>query len=588
MKKLKFIIAVLVLFVLMATGVGATETKRVIHIVYDDTTGIYYGDDGEFTDKWSQLKNAVQSFAALTNPGDKLVIYPISCQGDGTVFENNSNTAEIVTKMDETLKGYSMNRSFSVVTDAWEDLKKESNSYEKWLILICDGKFEEYKDENSDNSIQEKLVSYASDGIRVVSQAISNDGAIYNLKNDENFYCYNASGAKEILQKTIDISNFIYGRKTLTEDYYEYDNRTGQLIIKDTGLPMSEMIFLVNDANAALSGTIGDTSPSGVIYIKAPVGVPEVFSNSKTRLKLASGLDRRVYTYRFSNLLQPGEYKVNLSGSDDVTILYKANVSVELRLYRNGSRIDENESVSTGKYEYRVLALNPSTKQIINSPMFDGAVYSIRTENQNNITNLDKKEGEISFLKGNTRVETVIDLGTQKFSVSEGFYVFGDVDFIVSGLGKYSVDRLEFAEPFKVTVRTESLPENVSLYCSSDKNINFRVEKTSKDNEFLVYPEHAGSKSYLFTSTGNIDIVFTVSVNESGEVLTYSKPATIVIDNVSAAARFCDWVWYYKWYIAVCAGLIIAFIAAFEVYAKKAKQKKEDNSEEINEDTQEE
>ena len=170
------------------TGVSAGESKKAVYIVYDDTAGIYYDGEDEFTDKWSQLKNAVQTFASLTNIGDKIVIYPLSAQGNRTEIINNSNMNEMNERIDKALNGYAINRKFTVVTKAYEDLKKESTSYEKWLLVICDGKFEEYKDAGADSSVQGQLVSYASEGIKVISHAVSNDGAIYNLKNDENFY----------------------------------------------------------------------------------------------------------------------------------------------------------------------------------------------------------------------------------------------------------------------------------------------------------------------------------------------------------------------------------------------------------------
>ncbi len=581
-----FCIGLTMLF--FTAGASAAKEKKAIHIVYDDTTGIYYGENGDYTDKWSHLKNAVQTFASLTNQGDKISIYPISGQGEAISFENNGNSAQLTSGIDSALKGHAITRSFSVVISAWEDLKSESGDYEKWLILISDGKFEEYKEEDSDNSIQEKLLSYASDGIKVVSQAISNDGAIYNLKNGENFYCYNSSGAKEILNKTIEISNLIYGRATLSDDYYEYDKRSYKFVLKDTGLPLEELILIMGDSTGSASGYFQGNATQSAAYIKNPIYAPDALKEQSGNLKIASGIEKNIFTYKFNPLLQPGEYTLSANGSENITVLYKANMAVELQLFRNGNRTDDNGSISTGKYDYKVVALNAATNQIVTSPLLDGAVYSITVcDHQNNASTLDKKEGEISFLKGNTKVETFINLGTQKFSSYEVFYVFGEVNFIVNGLEAYTVDSFDGANPFKITVRTESLPENVKLYCTSDKNVNFRIEKTSKPNEFLVYPCYAKDESYLFTATGNVDVVFTVEINENGEILTFSKPGVVVINDVAPMHRFMDWIWYYKWIFVLCAVLLILFFVFLSVYSAKKGKPSEDEKFEDTQDIKE-
>ena len=178
-----------------------------------------------------------------------------------------------------------------------------------------------------------------------------------------------------------------------------------------------------------------------------------------------SDLEKNILISKFESALQPGRQSINVGRSENVTVIYKADVRVELWLYRNGSRIDAASSISTGKYGYKVVALNPVTGKSVESPLLDGAVYQIRSQNQGNVTNLDKKEGEISFLKGSTRIETFVDLGTQKFSSAKAFYVFGDADFVIGKLSRYKVNQLNNAKPLLITVSSESLPENVSLLC---------------------------------------------------------------------------------------------------------------------------
>ena len=573
-----------IMLVFMCFAVSA-ENKKIIHIVYDDTSGIYHTEKEEFTDKWSRMKNAVCVFASLTNVNDKIVVYPISGEGEKYEFVNNANPEAMISEIDSKLNGYAIRRSFSVVEKAWEDLKKENDSYEKWLVLICDGKFEEYKAENSDTSVQEKLSSYAKDGIRVVSQSVSNNGAIYNLKNDGDFYCYNANDAKEILQKTIEISNLIYKRAILNDEYIEHNKKAGLLEIDDTKIPMSEIIVIANGMKNTVSAKFSTKAAQSSIKVENPKTVPAIFENSKNKLKYASDLEKNILISKFESALQPGRQSINVGRSENVTVIYKADVRVELWLYRNGNRIDATSSISTGKYGYKVVALNPVTGKSVESPLLDGAVYQIRSQNQSNVTNLDKKEGEISFLKGSTRIETFVDLGTQKFSSVKAFYVFGDADFVIGKLSRYKVNQLNNAKPLLITVSSESLPENVSLLCGSEKNISFRVENGEKSGEFYVYPEYKNHGSYLFAPTGNIDIVVTVVIDENGEVLTYSKPASIYIENVPFYIRCIDWLWYYKWWLVLTAALVAAFLFAFGSYVKKKETAKK--ADEIIDDTEE-
>lgn len=576
MKVLKaLIMAVLMLILSAFVSYAAPETKKAIYIVYDDTSGIYYDEAGEFTDKWGVLKNSVKTLAALGNEGDKIVIYPISGGGKGIEFENKNNPSELISKIDKSLTGYSVSRSFKSVFAAYEDLKKESNAYEKWLLVISNGKFEEYKYETSDTSVQEELVSYTKDGIKVISHAISNDGAIYNLKNAENFYCYNAGDLKEIFPKTVEVSNLIYGRKTLTPDYYEYDEKNQRLTIKDISLPMKEVIFITG---GTVSGSVGKVGAGGVISVKAPEAVPDVFSDNKDKLKYATGAEKNIYKYKGSSSVQPGEYSLLVSNGMDVIIVFKADVDLQLRLFKNKSRVDEDESISVGQYDYKIVAVNPLTGAEISSPLFDGAVYSVKVNNQGNETSFDQKEGSVSFLKGSTRLEAKLDLGTQKFIVADGFYVFGDADFTLGVPQTYYVKNLSSAEPFKVAVRTESSPENVTLYCRSKKNIKFRVEKGAGSNEFLVYPEHANAKSYLFTDTGEIDVVFTAVINENGETMTYSRNGKFVVCDINIFVRILDWILYYKW--VVLSIVAVSFVGGVSVNILLRKRKEEKQEEE--------
>lgn len=565
------LICMVVGLIFMSVSAYATESKKLICIVYDDTSGIYYGEKGEFTDKWSRMKNAVSVFCSLTNDGDKVIVYPISGDGEKYEFTNDDNANTIATQVDEKLNGYALHRSFKVVENAFDDLKNANNSYEKWLVVMCDGKFEEYKDENSDSSVQEKLSSYAKDGVKVVSQSVSNDGAIYNLKNDENFYCYNANDSKEILQKTIDISNLIYQRANLGDEYIDYNKKNGILEISDTGIPMSELIIITSGANSYSSAQFSSESRQTQVFVKSPKSVPEIFTGSPDKIKSASDLEKSIFINRFNQLLQPEKITINISRGEDVKVIYKASIQVEFWLYSNGNRVDSNSGISTGKYDYRAVALNPTTRNQITSSLLDGAVYSIHAENMGNATNLDKREGEISFLKGNTRIETTLEFGSAHFSSSKVFYVFGDADFTINKTSKFNVKNFIDAKPICITVATESLFENISLFCTSDENISFRCEKNDKTGEFYIYPEYKNNGSYLFAPTGTVDVLITVEINENGEVMTFSKPESIYIENVDFRTRLADGIWYYKWCIAITFAAVVLFLILFMKFASKKK-----------------
>lgn len=556
-----------------AVSVSA-EGRKVINIVYDDTSETYYDGESEFSDKWSRIKNALQTFVSLSNSGDRIVVYPLSGKGEKIEIVNDAQINERIDALDNQLVGYATERSFEVVKKAYEDLKKESIGYEKWLLIVCDGKFKEYEEASEYGSVQKQLVSYASDGIKVISHAVSNNGAIYNLKSEENFYCYNTSDTKDILQQTIEISNFIYQRKTLPDEYLKFDKKANTLTIKDTGLPMSQIILCVNGADARVGSAVGGVGATSEIKIDEIKSFPKLFSDSEREMKFAANLERRIYNYKFSPLLPSEEMNIVVSEGDSVRVIYKPEAAMKLRLYRNGNPIGENESISTGKYTYKVNILNPLDGSEIESPLLDGAVYSIKTENQANVTKLSEKEGEISFLKGRTKVETSVDLGTTKFSKTENFYVFGDVDFSFVEVMKYKVNKLDGCKPIRILVKTESSPENISLSCSSGKNIDFSVKRSGKENEFMVYPAYKNGKSYLFAPTGNVDVVFTVRIDENGQVLTYSKTGSILIEDVSMFKRMADWIWHYKWFLIIVVFAVVCYVVAAKFILKKLELKK--------------
>jgi hypothetical protein len=69
-----------------AAGADKKETKRVIGIVFDNSGSMYVGSE-EGRKAWCRATYATEAFAAMMNPNDVLLVYPMNpIEVDGQTY----------------------------------------------------------------------------------------------------------------------------------------------------------------------------------------------------------------------------------------------------------------------------------------------------------------------------------------------------------------------------------------------------------------------------------------------------------------------------------------------------------------------
>ena len=141
---------------------------RMINVVYDDSGSMVRDDNGVMIPRWSQAKYALEVFAAMLGENDIMNIYPMSKEGGLGYTLRGTDKNRVSTVHD--MNGDYRNTPFTTVTSAGKALMSESSDYERWLVIITDGAFDDGKTPVSD--VQAAVESYISNGIKVAYLAI--------------------------------------------------------------------------------------------------------------------------------------------------------------------------------------------------------------------------------------------------------------------------------------------------------------------------------------------------------------------------------------------------------------------------------
>ncbi len=149
MKRKKWMVRLLSLLLVFGTAfawyvkaeAAPDAGSRIIHVVYDDSGSMVKDGDGTFIERWSQAKYAMEVFSAMMSKQDIMNIYPMSKEGELGLTVRGSDVGRV--KAVHDMNGRYRNTPFVTVTSAAEDLLKQDASYERWLVIITDGAFDD-------------------------------------------------------------------------------------------------------------------------------------------------------------------------------------------------------------------------------------------------------------------------------------------------------------------------------------------------------------------------------------------------------------------------------------------------------------
>lgn len=508
----RFIAVVLTLLMLIPFCIPVNaETyvpSRTINLVYDDS-GSMIREGSDYFDTWCQAKYAMEVFAGMLGENEVLNIYYMSDYVDDTtappkltlVGSKDASVTEANVKKIHDLVTDASETPFNSVKKAYSDLKKV-NSDERWLVVLTDGEFNGTSNSRVENYFNECV----SDGkTRVMMLSMGPKGAVITPNPDKHIYFEKAENTTDILSKLTRICNRIFQSNALPI------TGTNEITFN---VPMSQLVVFaqgkevkINGIEAADGKTINASSNVHVQYSKVAT-IDKNYPASK--VVIADNLNGYVATYNAD--FNPGTYKVNVTGADNIQVYYKPNVSIAAYLFDgDNEEVTAEDKLTAGTYRLEFGFVNGTNgEKVTDTSLLGNILYKssiVNTTKSGDKKEIEAKSGDMVTIKDGTLDIAVtaqfLEYNTVQTNLSYQVYCKNDLIFTFANKPTYTLNTKGFEnpdDPLVLSVKidsgdgiTELTPDQWKLLgipeitTSADLG-EFRIEKSEKIGEYKVYP----------------------------------------------------------------------------------------------------
>lgn len=401
---------VLLISVLPVQSLAANTSSpgKIINVVYDDSRSMYLNNET----RWCQAKYAMEVFCAMMGEDDTMNIFSMNRSEVLTVKGDDPDRVAKVHAMTSTYSG----TPFSTVTKAGNALRNEDSSYERWLVVLTDGSF----DNTTQATVQSTLDGYNATGIKTVYLAIG-DSAV-ELQGDPNAgaYAEKAATTSEILSKVTSIANQIFEHQVLggnfvatsgSETFLNIDIPTDQIVIFAQGEEASVGILTLNGQ------AIAPTASHSVKHSG------DVMPLNNEEIKVDTSLHGVVVTFDAGDTpFESGQFTVTVSNATTVEYYYRPGVTVNCELILNGNEVQTNDKLYAGDYEVALNFINPFTGKVIESELLSSADFTLTVMNNNSEQIVTNSAGSITLVEGSVSIDAVAELPGNVFLTSQRNY----------------------------------------------------------------------------------------------------------------------------------------------------------------------
>ena len=592
---MKRTVAYLLTMLLLLTCVPVSATAetyiptKVINLVYDDS-GSMIRTDGVYVDTWCQAKYAMEVFAAMLSERDTLNIYymsdyststtakpKITLKGsrDATVTMNNVNTIhQMITDCSDT--------PFNSVKKAYQDLKGVTAD-EKWLVVLTDGEFNDAKN----SAVERYFDSCANESkIKIMMLSMGPNAAAITPNPGKNIFFEQAQNTTDIPKKLTGICNRIFQSNALP---FDVQNMTASF-----NVPMSQLIVFAQGKSVAI-GNITDKDgneikPNANVKVSYSTTATTDKNYPATKVVIADNLMGYVAT--FDTDFEPGTYKFNVTGAEDIQVYYKPNVSIAAYLFDGEREVTAEENLMAGTYRLEFGFVNGTNgEKVTDTSLLGNIVYQSNITNKtysNDVIQLSAGSGDsISLKEGTLDIDVTarfLEYNTVNTKLSYQIYSRNDLVFAFEDKPTYLLKPSGFEnpdDPLVLTVKVDDGSEVKSLTpeqweliglpeITTDADLGeFKIERTEKIGKYLVYPTLKDNDP-MATATGtvNVDVSggFTQGLSAAQGAIEDSFEIT---NEIGFMDRVKDWLSkYWKdllfWLLLLI--LILGYIPPFKKY----------------------
>lgn len=437
-KRIQRLLALLLLMVFLAGGLPAPEARaasskgRMINVVYDDSGSMIWGDNGV---RWCRAKYAMEVFCAMMGEDDVMNIYLMSSfnVSSGEPYSDavipalslKGSDANRVKKVHEMNSRF-MDTPFPTVIRAGDDLLQANAGYEKWLVVITDGAFE--NGNRPVAQIQSALDGYNAQGIKTVFLGIGSDVAGYLPQGNpaRGAYVEAAKDGPEVLQKVTAIGNQIFSYLILPDSHISRSGNTTKLNID---LPTSQLIVFAQGDDVSIGELTLDgkkLKPDAVENVKWSDVKPKGYESDA---RTDTSLKGVVATFNAgSRPFAAGQFSIEVKNADTVQFYYKPGVTVNCDLLYHGRPVKKGEELYAGDYEIAMNFVNPLDNSEVQSDLLNGATFTLTATNNGKDHTITEKKGSVRLEEGEVTIRVNAELpGHVNLSDSKTYKVLAEL-----------------------------------------------------------------------------------------------------------------------------------------------------------------
>lgn len=602
MKKIISILCVIVLLMLpfniFYTKAETYAPSRTINLVYDDS-GSMIRVGSNYVDTWCQAKYAMEVFAGMLGENETLNIYYMSDYVDG--FTSAPPKLTLTGSKDATITEANVKKIHDLVTDASEtpfdsvkkayaDLKKVTSD-ERWLVVLTDGEFNGTSNSRVENYFNECV----SDGkTRVMMLSMGPNAAIINPNPDKHIYFEKAENTADILSKLTRICNRIFQSNALPI------SEANEISFN---IPMSQLVVFAQGKSVKIEGI---TTSDGKT-VKASSNVHVQYSQTATidknyparKVVVADNLNGYVATYNTD--FEPGTYKVNVSGADNIQVYYKPNVSIAAYLFNDDNEeVTAKDNLIAGTYRLEFGFINGTNGEkvtdtsLLGNIVYQSSIVNMTTSGEKIET--EARPGELVTIKEGmldiAATAQFLEYNTVQANLNYQVYCSNDLIFSFKDKPTYTLNTDGFTNPndplilnakidsgegiVDLTAEQWELLGTPKITTTADLD-EFKIEKTETIGEYKVYPTlkdndpmktaggtipvkvEGGFKQGLSSAQGELDDSFQIN-----NTITFMERATKWLKE--------NWLKLTFWTLLLL--LILGYIPPFKKYLPRKLKKR--------------
>ena len=558
-------------------------TSRAIYVVFDNSGSMYGADNMS----WSQATYAMEVFAAMMNfeNGDMMKVFPMhNVSTDGNSGSQVKSSIQIESR-DDIAQIHNMytpqplGTPYTQVNNAANELAQVIDGgqvQEGWLVVLTDGDFDSATPEQGlAADLEEKAQS--RDNISVQYLAIgTNVKAVPEANEANRFYSQKAGNTAEVVNELAVISNRIFKRN----EYKNYSEGSALEI----DIPLSKIIVFAQGKDVKVEnlknkeGSEVTLQDCFEVSCSATDGAGLTDYVRKTPVKDTS-LKGVVAIFSDPSSIVEGEYKLNISGADQIKIYYEPNIRFGVELFV-GDKKAEGPTITGGFYDVNLGFINQLTGEFIESSKLLGTPeYKLMVNGQ-----------EVSVPKSDSAMQSVsIEVTGETFELESDVkylndyrdskklsFTVCDLKTEVSGKDKFNLKSLENSEnEIVVTAKKNGNPlseeqwDNAKLEVTAkDKDgnpfpIEWDIKKGSEVSTWIVQPKYK-DKDMFATGKGDFEVSYELSAEIDGESYVNSQKNKMNINDDKTIVDYLKRYWKHITISLLILILILGYVPPFK------------------------